>query len=93
LKTVPVILRTIVEQQKPVMLDRAHFATLADWSYRFEVVYFVLDPNFNKYMDIQQAINLNILEELRKNEIYIVASPHASLMPQPPVEQKNEPKE
>jgi small-conductance mechanosensitive channel len=85
LKIIPVILRTIVEQQKPVMFDRAHFAAFGDWSFRFEVVYFVLDPNFNKFMDIQQAINLKVLEELQKNEIYIVSSPHASLIPQPPV--------
>jgi small-conductance mechanosensitive channel len=86
LKVIPVILRTIVEQQKPVMFDRAHFASFGDWSYKFEVVYFVLDPNFNKYMDIQQSINLKILEELQKNGIFIVTSPHASLMPQPPSE-------
>jgi small-conductance mechanosensitive channel len=88
LKVLPVILRGIVEQQKPVMFDRAHFATFGDWSYKFEVVYFVLDPNFNKYMDIQQSINLKLLEELQNNGIYIVTSPHASLMPPPPAEQK-----
>jgi small-conductance mechanosensitive channel len=88
LKVLPVILRGIVEQQEPVMFDRAHFATFGDWSYKFEVVYFVLDPNFNKYMDIQQSINLKLLEELQNNGIYIVTSPHASLMPPPPAEQK-----
>jgi small-conductance mechanosensitive channel len=90
LKTVPVILRNIVEQQKPVMFDRAHFATLSDWSFKFEVVYFVLDQNFNKFMDVQQSINFKILEELQKNGIYIVTSPHASLMPAPPSETKKE---
>jgi small-conductance mechanosensitive channel len=81
---IPQLIRTIVEQQKPVLFDRAHFASYGDWSLRFEVVYFVLDPDFNKYMDIQQAINLKIFEELKKNEIYLVTSPHVSLIPVAP---------
>ena len=84
LKAIPDLLRAIVEEQKPVMFDRAHFATLADWSYKFEVVYFVLDSNFNIFMDIQQNINLKIVEELQKNGVYLVASPHTSLVPLPP---------
>jgi small-conductance mechanosensitive channel len=81
LQSIPGILKNIVEQQKPVLFDRAHFATFGDWSLKFEVVYFVLDPEFNKFMDIQQAINLKILEELKKNDLYIVATPHVSFMP------------
>lgn len=84
IKVIPGILRSIVEQQKTVSFDRAHFASFADWSLRFEVVYFVLDSDFNKYMDIQQAINLKIIEEFQKNEIYIVSTPHTSFMPPPP---------
>lgn len=84
LKTIPVLLRSIVEQQKQIRFDRAHFAAYGDWALKFEVVYFVLDPDFNKYMDIQQAINLQIREEFEKNEIYIVTSPHTSLVPPPP---------
>ena len=81
LKLIPGILKSIVEQQKMAAFDRAHFATYGDWSFRFEVVYFVLDPDFNKFMDIHQIINYKIYEELQKNGIYIVASPHASLIP------------
>jgi small-conductance mechanosensitive channel len=81
LKMLPGLLKTIVEKQKPVLFDRAHFASFGDWSLRFEVVYFVLDPDFNKYMDIQQAINLDLNETLPKNEIFIVATPHVSFMP------------
>jgi hypothetical protein len=32
-------------------------------------VYFVLDADYNKYMDIQQAVNLRILEEFQKHQI------------------------
>ena len=86
LQTIPSMLKAIVEQQKPVLFDRAHFATFGDWSLKFEVVYLVLDPEFNKFMDIQQAINFKIVEELRKNEIYIAATPHVSFIPTEPKE-------
>ena len=46
-----------------VRFDRAHFSAHGDWSLRFEVVYYVLSPDYNIYMDIQQAINLRIFEE------------------------------
>jgi small-conductance mechanosensitive channel len=87
LKAIPVMLKDIVERQKPVRFDRAHFATYGDWALKFEVVYFVLDGDFNKYMDIQQAINLKVREEFEQNEIYLVTSPHTSLIPVPPAVQ------
>jgi small-conductance mechanosensitive channel len=87
-KNIPVLLRSIIEQQKSVSFDRAHFASYGDWSLKFEVVYFVLDPDYNRYMDIQQAINLKIMEEFQKNNIYIVATPHTSFVPTPPAPSK-----
>ncbi len=84
IKTVAGIIKTVVEQQELTRFDRAHFATYGDWSLRFEVVYFVLNPDFNKFMDIQQNINLKIYEELLKNEIYFVTGFHVSLAPPPP---------
>ena len=81
LAEVPGILKRIIEQQKPVLFDRAHFASFGDWALKFEVVYFVLDPDFNKYMDIQQSINLKIIEELKKHEVYLAATPHVSFIP------------
>ena len=35
----------------------------------YEVVYYVLGNDYNKYMDIQQEINLGIHEEFEKREI------------------------
>lgn len=84
LKIIPALVRKIVEQQKTVQFDRAHFASFGEWALKFEVVYFVLDPDFNKFMDIQHAINLTIMEELKRNEIYFVTSVHLPLAPTPP---------
>lgn len=49
--------------------DRAHFKGYGDSALQFEVVYYVLDPDYNKYMDIQQEINLALLAALRERKI------------------------
>jgi small-conductance mechanosensitive channel len=58
LEKVPGIVREIVEGAGTVRFDRAHFASFGDSSYDFEVVYYVLSPDYNVFMDIQQTINL-----------------------------------
>jgi small-conductance mechanosensitive channel len=62
LKRIPTIIREIVESQKAARFDRAHFQAYGDFALKFEVVYYVLDPDYNRYMDIQQAINLAIYQ-------------------------------
>jgi small-conductance mechanosensitive channel len=60
LKIIPDIIRTAIEAQEPVRFDRSHFSTYGDFSLVFETVYYVLKPDYNIYMDIQQAINLQL---------------------------------
>ncbi|MFS0757184.1 mechanosensitive ion channel family protein [Noviherbaspirillum sp. 1P10PC] len=68
-RALPGIVREIVSSQLQTRFDRAHFKGYGDSALQFEVVYFVLDPDFNKYMDIQQAINLALLEALAAREV------------------------
>jgi small-conductance mechanosensitive channel len=68
---IPQMLREIVESQSPVRFDRAHFKALGDSALLFEVVYFVLTPDYGQHMDIQQAINLAILEQFESQQIGI----------------------
>jgi small-conductance mechanosensitive channel len=96
LRTIPELIKQVIENQPLTKLDRIHFASFGDWSLKFEVVYFFLDPDFNKFMDSQQNINLLIYEKLSSNEIYFVTTPHVSLAPPPPVppaEEKQQPAE
>lgn len=58
---IPDMLREAVAQEGLARFDRAHFASYADWSLHFEVVYYILSPDYNLYMDVQQRINLSIL--------------------------------
>ena len=72
---IPALLREIVERQKPVRFDRAHLSRIADWSLEYEVVYFVLSPDFNTHMNIQQQINVDVLERLRLERVRL-ATPY-----------------
>jgi len=58
LAAIPGMVREIIESQPNTRFDRAHFKEYGDFALKFEVVYFVLVPEFGVYMDIQQAINL-----------------------------------
>jgi len=69
LAAIPSMLKTIVQAQPEVRFDRAHFKEYADSSLNFEIVYFVLDPDYNKYMDIQQSINLQIYRQFQEQAI------------------------
>ena len=53
-------LREAVEAQAGIRFDRAHFKEYGDSALVFEVVYYVLTPDYNTFMDVQQAINLAI---------------------------------
>jgi small-conductance mechanosensitive channel len=63
LKRIPTIIRKAIEAQKPIRFDRAHFQAFGDSSLAFEAVYYVLSPEYNIYMDIQQNINLTLYEQ------------------------------
>jgi len=52
-----------------VQFDRAHFKEYGNFSLNFEIVYYVIGADYNKYMDIQQNINLRIYEEFEKRGI------------------------
>ena len=63
LKELPGIIRAAVEAQSDTRFDRAHFAKYGDFSLDFETVYYVLSPDYNRYMDIHQGILFQIHEE------------------------------
>lgn len=57
---VPSMVREIIEALPKVRFDRAHFKSYGDFALIFEVVYYVLEPDYNLHMDLQQEINLKI---------------------------------
>ena len=69
LKEIPVVITNIIKGIDDTVFDRAHFFSYGDFSLVFEVVYYVIGSDYNKYMDIQQEINLKIKEEFEKHGI------------------------
>jgi small-conductance mechanosensitive channel len=69
LKQIPATIRQIIAAQEATRFDRAHFQGYGDFALNFEVVYYVLDPDYNRYMDIQQAINVAIFQSFKKDGI------------------------
>jgi small-conductance mechanosensitive channel len=69
LAEIPKIVKSIIEEQDDVTFDRGHFQSYGDFSLNFEFVYYVMGADYNKYMDIQQAINLKIYKEFEKQGI------------------------
>lgn len=66
---IPAMIRKIIEDQTDVRFDRVHFAQYADSALNFEAVYWVNNPDYNRYMDIQQAINLAIFKKFEEEGI------------------------
>jgi small-conductance mechanosensitive channel len=69
LRQVPDIVKSIIEARDGTRFDRAHFKEFGDFALSFEVVYFVLSPDYNAYMDHQQAVNLEVFAQFRERGI------------------------
>jgi small-conductance mechanosensitive channel len=81
---VPGMIRRIIESQAPVKFDRSHFSAYADSWLSFESVYYVLSADYNVYMDIQQAIYLEVLRQFEREGIEF-AFPSRTIYTVPPV--------
>lgn len=66
---IPGIVRQLVEADGKLRFDRAHFHSFGESSLDYEVVYHVLDPEYNVYMDAQQQLNLSLLHEFAERGI------------------------
>ncbi len=69
MREIPGLIRDIVSGIEDAVFDRAHFASYGDFSLVFEVVYYVIGNDYNKYMDIQQQINYRVQEEFEARKI------------------------
>lgn len=69
LKKIPEMVKATIESHNDTRFDRAHFKEFGDSALNFEVVYYVLTPDYNEYMDIQQSINLSLLQQFEQDGI------------------------
>jgi small-conductance mechanosensitive channel len=70
LERIPKIIREAVEREgERVRFDRSHFQAWGDFAIVFETVYYVLSPEYNVHMDIQQAIAMRVHEQFEAEAI------------------------
>ena len=69
LKAIKEIVSDIIEKQETARLDRVNFKEYGNSSLNYDVVYFVTGPDYNVYMNIQEAINLEIFRRFQEEGI------------------------
>ena len=69
LKVMPGIIEKIIKGVKDTTFDRAHFFSYGDFNLVFEIIYYVMSRDYNKYMDTQQEINFAIKKEFEARGI------------------------
>jgi small-conductance mechanosensitive channel len=69
LELIPLIVKEAITSQDRIRFDRCHFFKYGDSSLDFETVYYVDDPDYNLYMDIQQRVNLLLFKRFSEEAI------------------------
>lgn len=69
LAAVPQITREIVEGQALASFERVHLKKLGDFAIEFEIVYFVESAGMTEFMDVQQAVNLDLIRRFEQEGI------------------------
>jgi small-conductance mechanosensitive channel len=83
LAAIPKMVREIGESTADVRVDRVHFKSFGESSLDFEAVYFVTNPDFNRYMDAQQAINLAMVNAFAAKSIEFAFPTRTLQIPDP----------
>ncbi|HEY0513319.1 MAG TPA: mechanosensitive ion channel family protein [Thermoanaerobaculia bacterium] len=80
---IPGLVRALVEGTDLVRFDRAHFKGIGASSLDFEAVYWLLTPDYNAFMDRQQAIGLGLLRALEREGIELASGAPTVLLTTP----------
>jgi len=63
------IIREIIAAQPNSRFERVHFKEYGDSALNYEVVYFVMTPEYGIFMDVQETINLEIFRRFQEEGI------------------------
>jgi len=69
LAKVPALIRSLIESHPDTRFDRSHFSKIGATSFDIESVYIMKTPDYGRFMDVQQDINLRLLEALEREGI------------------------
>ena len=65
-KAIPPMIERVIKEHQGARFDRAHFKSFGDFALIYDFVFYVLSPDYNVYMDLQQSINFRLIEEFQK---------------------------
>jgi len=71
LEKIPDIIKKLVNKIKIAEFGRVHFKEFGPYSLNFDVIYYITDPDYDTYMDVQQKVNLEIKRAFDKEKIEI----------------------
>lgn len=77
---IPDILRAAVEGQNRTRFERSHLSGLGEYAIQFEVVFYVLSPDYQVFMDLQQAILFDIQGRFQREGIRFAYPTRALLL-------------
>ena len=69
LKSIPDMIRGIIESVPDTSFSRSHFSSYGAYSLNFETVYFIMSSDYDLYMNVQQEIYFRIHRAFEENEI------------------------
>lgn len=82
LEEIPDVLARVIRGTPDARFDRAHLKSFGDWGYEYEVVWYATTPDFTRYMDARQRINLMVLRELQGDGV-LLGAPARGTVPSP----------
>lgn len=80
IEKIPGWIREFILAEKDTRFDRSHFVRHGATALEFESVYIVLSADYNRYMDIQQSINLNLHRRFAEHDIHFATSTQKLVM-------------
>jgi small-conductance mechanosensitive channel len=69
LEKIPTWVRGFIDSNKQLRFDRCHFDKLGSSSLDFELVFFVLNSEYNIFMDIKQKVLLEIVKKFTDEKV------------------------
>ena len=68
-KSIPMMIKNIVDKTENAIFDRCHFIEFANSSLDFELVYYIPTSDYLQAMSAQQEINLEIMKKFKNENI------------------------
>jgi small-conductance mechanosensitive channel len=90
LKSIPELLKEIINKQDHVTFDRCHLIALGDFSLAYEVLYYIDSSDYKLYLNIQQNIYLEVLNAFTSRGIDFAFPGQTFILQHPQNGEKNE---